>query len=357
MTNSIVKLLVPLGERPLIFSHWLPFAEDALVIPGTADSLKVRLWVDMDCLGIGGVERDDISRHVNLLVGKLHVEVYLGQVDDSLVQLIFSGLHSRKGVVPEGWTETELALERQYEELGELTFASAVNALHRLLEFAQVEMGQYWIKPLPHAENPHGFFIASGARLVSEHGRATRWNPPPHIQTISVRMEDDRRFITNDDWEHLSAFVHSTQRADLVRELLANAEALLDAAHSRASLVEAVVALEVAVGRFVSAPDSKSLGDDCRSLDLSGLPRLKEKLGLRGSLDVLLPLLIGEEVIPHGVMRGARQAVEARGNVVHSGQRLIPEDDVRLHVRNIRRMCEGLAALTLPPNKRINLTR
>lgn len=95
MSEGTVRLAIPLGDRHLVFSHWLPFAADALTIPATEESYAVRVWVDVDCLAhIGGVNREDVPRHLNLKVEKLLVEVALGFVDDDLAALITSGRHS-----------------------------------------------------------------------------------------------------------------------------------------------------------------------------------------------------------------------------------------------------------------------
>ena len=169
-----------------------------------------------------------------------------------------------------------------------------------------------------------------------------------------MSMENESRFISADEWSRLCGFVVSGGRTNLVNELLANAEALLAGEQATVALIEAVIALEVAVNNFVQAPRADGLrqGAQRYGIDLSGLARLRGKLGLRGSLELLLPLIIDDESLPPAVLETLRAAVDTRGNVVHNRQWVVDPEGAARSLTAIRQACNSLAAVTISTGSR-----
>ena len=88
------------------------------------------------------------------------------------------------------------------------------------------------------------------------------------------------------------------------------------------------MALELALANFANRAGSQertpfSLGD---RLDASGIKALLEKVGLRGAFAVVLPLIVDETSLSTDTLRGCREAIEVRNNVVHAGQRDVDEE-------------------------------
>jgi hypothetical protein len=116
---------------------------------------------------------------------------------------------------------------------------------------------------------------------------------------------------------------------------------------NRAALTEAVSALEVALATFARSPQTaKLLPTSLRlRLGVESLPRLIERIGLTGSVAVVLPFVVPEDHLPADVLAACRNAIVDRQTVVHQGQRDVDAVKLRAHLRGLRRLCEVLLQL------------
>ena len=344
MDQNVVRLLVKLEAHRLIFTHLLPSEESALSVGADLERLPVRLWTGHDCLNhIGDIAPADVHRHVNLMINRFHVEISLGEVDPDLINYVVEGRGLRKN-------DGDAALDEKYEQLGLRVFDTAMYAVNRLLEYARVEKGQYWLGPVNYElENQYSFFNASNAEVSFGTRNPVRWSPPRRgIHASAYFCGDNGRYLTEAVWHEAGEYLRSPRRPDLVNELLARAEQLLDDGYLRASVIESVVAFEIAIDRFVKAPAVHMLAARAQTnrIDLAGLPKLRDKLGLRGTVSYLLPLVLDDESLPEALLDSVRQAITLRGNLVHNGQRMVAEAEAGRSVRSVRQACTTLAGLT-----------
>jgi hypothetical protein len=76
-----------------------------------------------------------------------------------------------------------------------------------------------------------------------------------------------------------------------------------------------------------------------------GVDRLQkqvEHMGLSGTIRYLLPLLLPDDELPANVLQGCRDAIDARQNVVHNGQRDVK--NVEGLISSIETCCETLSS-------------
>jgi hypothetical protein len=108
-------------------------------------------------------------------------------------------------------------------------------------------------------------------------------------------------------------------------------------------LLEAVVALELALGAFADNPEGHRLPDAWKGrVAAEGIKALIDKVGLRGAFALVIPILVSEDRLPSAVLDGCRAAIEARNNVIHNAQRDVPEHLLIGYLTNIQTCCVSL---------------
>src|SRR5207247_1720414 len=86
---------------------------------------------------------------------------------------------------------------------------------------------------------------------------------------------------------------------------------------------------EVAVRRFLTSLPQSTNETLLADLDVKSVEALYEKLGLRGTLAVLLPLLLSDKELPRDTLRMSIKAIELRGVVAHRGKSKLENDEIR----------------------------
>lgn len=172
---------------------------------------------------------------------------------------------------------------------------------------------------------------------------------------MDVEFPGEERFVTQDEWDEIRTFVCGVSRTPLARTLLAGAEALAANGQRRSALTEAVTALEVALYDFARhANAERAFGPLlAHRINAASLENQIKHMGLSGSINYLLPIILPESDLPHDVITGCQIAITQRQNVVHNGQRDVQAETLRTSLATIRRMCdllEGLAMLAPQEN-------
>jgi hypothetical protein len=345
-SNLVVRLRIQLGNdwdvrSPIGFHRWAPTGDDhAFTVE--KDGLAIKVWFDAECIDvIGEIAPGDVEKWVNLRVGTVCLDIAVPGVDDGLVEFIYEERNRlREPLSEDEKTDEYKELAAAYEELGKRVMAAVRDIVDRLTTYFRVYRGQYWLDPVPEELDYHSIWIRK-ARVKSDYHDWHRWCPPPHEVRIVARMESEWRFLPSDHWPAVVAFVRSGGKADFTLELLSHAERLMSEGYRRASLIEAVAALEIALNRFSQTPDlaklEAELGDAAvRRLRLDALPQLIEKFGLRGSMRFLIPVLFSEKILNHLTLAVCQEAIDVRGNVVHGGQRDVQQPKLLAYVNAIR---------------------
>lgn len=361
MTEITVRLRCPVdpndsvGGAGVVLSRWLPLSEDDW-FDVMAEGVEFRVWFDEGCVGLlEDLEDVEIERRTNISLDTILLDATIQNISDRMAQFIYeeSDRPQRDEAPPE--TEEYRELRDQYEELGKRVHRGAIQTRNRILDYFRVQKGQfrlgrYELDP----RNTYSFFVMTRAK-VEVNGEWVRWCPATPIVSGKMRILRSGRYLTEDEWPELIEFVRGPQSTPAVLDFLSRAEALAAEGYDRSAIVEAVSALETALYDFAQYPDREQLDAvsehaAAHRIDFDMLQDLIEnKLGLRGSLGYLLPVLLPVEQLPDETLEWCRKANAVRVNVVHNQQRSIDEDELRGLLSHLRDLCEILLDLTSPP--------
>jgi hypothetical protein len=238
-------------------------------------------------------------------------------------------------------------LMEAWATLGEKALAAVLQTVNRLLLYARNQKGQYWLEPLDtDPDRMSSRNVQFRARVLVPPHDWVMWNPPRRY-LLNAQMQSEERFISQADWTDIKLFIASNRRADLVLELLANAEHLLAAGRRRSGVIEAVTALEVALGEFAKSPRTDCLQPEVvRRTPIELIRQQIEHLGFSGSMRFFLPLLFSPESLNASTIQLCSSAIETRNNVVHHGQRDVQQEAAERQIRGVRELCELLMNAT-----------
>jgi hypothetical protein len=340
--------LGPWGNRFVNFHQWLPDGEPQAIVRKAAEH-TTRLWFDRSCaVDIGADE--ELSQMINVRVRKVVVDVELEHVSDNLARFVYDEREAPRlvhyGVNPD--QEAYDDLRKEYLALGVTVFEAALTAYNRFVSFARNEKGQYW---LPERAIDHGYISSlnneCNAQVRSEGYGWVRWCPLHPHQGI-IYIHDSEIYIREDEWGKVQEFVAGNSRSNLVFELLANAELLIDEGYRRSAIVDAVAALEQAVTAFSESPRVDALIPEHQliRIDIRSLKSQVQHLGFSGTVRYLLPLLFREEILPTPLLNTCQDAIEVRNTIAHRGRRDVSEEKIRPLVASLRRACTILAQYT-----------
>tara|TARA_R110002072_G_scaffold96366_23_gene212015 strand:- start:1562 stop:2332 length:771 start_codon:yes stop_codon:yes gene_type:complete len=219
----------------------------------------------------------------------------------------------------------DASIQEEYEHLGRSILQAVLNRVNRLIVFARVVKGQYWLLGYPLDLNRlDSYFQSFEAVGYIDEGKRFRFQPGAG-DCIRISMPPEMKYIKEGEWNEVEQFVQGQYRPSMVLELLAGAQQLAGNGYPRSALTEAVTALEFAVSDF-SRSDKCNEALGAKYGPRMGVDRLHkqvERMGLSGTVRYLLPLLLPEDSLPENILKGCRDAIDARQNVVHNGQREI----------------------------------
>jgi hypothetical protein len=330
----------------MIFTRWLPFG-DEYIITVDQGNMQIRLWLNRAHSRRSDEELLNIHNYLNPGLSYLSMDVLIRGVPDELIEFVYSERDRPSMGPPQSPDERYTQLRQAYADLGQLTLATITEVYNRLIGYCRYEKGQHWLEPL---EPSYGLinqqFLPWKAQVRAGDREWIRWYPSLTAK-LTLPPMDASRFISKDDWPALVEFVRGDSRPSLVRELLANADALADTGFRRSAIIEAVAALEVSLSRFARGPKMADLlGAASRRVDTESLVAQIGHLGLSGSVRYLLPLFFGEVVLPTNIAQDCWRAIDLRGNLVHEGQRDVDEGEAQRMLPALRQLCEILDRYT-----------
>ena len=356
MTKSLtIQYAIPLsdedwGEPYVTFYQWLPSGASEALVRERGD-YSARLWIDRECVvSLSPVDDEYLSRWVNITVGKVHVDVTVRNIPDELAKFIYDERESPRevhhGIEPEH-ADYE-AFHNRYHDLGLEVLNFALTTYNRFIAFARNYKSQFWLPERPFDKNHvSSMNVAFRAKVRSEDYIWIRWCPPA-TDSLTVYSSGKETSVKQSDWSQVQEFVSGDSRPNLVLELLANAQLLIDEGRRRSAIIEAASALEIAVSEFAKTAKLNDLvvNDLLSRFDTGNLRSQIEHLGFSGSVRYLLPLLFPADVLPTEILKSCQQVIEIRNNVVHYGQRDVNPTKIRPLVADIRKACAILARYT-----------
>jgi hypothetical protein len=338
-----VILYCPLsGCKPLY--QWLPDDKNECLIR-QVDNITARLWIDKNCVNsLTPVDEENIRQWVNIPVNKVHVDITIADVCEELAAFIHDERERPRnihhGISPDH--EEYLRLSCEYEVLGLKVLKVALETYNRFIRFARNNKSQYWLHERPFEENQMPSMNNSFHTTVYlEDCDGVRWCPPG-TDVITFEFYGEETSIKREEWNQFKEFVGSNSRPDLILELLANAQLLIDEGHGRSAIIEAVSALEIAVSSFSKKGklDRLVTNDLLSRFDASQLQSQVKHMGFSGSLSYLFPILFPDEVLPIKILKHCQEVIQLRNNIVHNGQRDVVEKEARSLVASVRQTCE-----------------
>jgi hypothetical protein len=342
MHTLVVDLKIPIETEPLIgapaftFTHWLPVGKGR-GIKVVDDQLEILFWFDLkSAWWASQPSEEELKNHVNVLAHYVLAEVTVQNVDQHLANY----MKSRDFRKLPG--SADAVVQSEYAKLGRRILEILLNRVNRLITFARVVKGQYWLLDYSVDLNRiHGYFQSFEARGCIDGGKQFRFQPGTG-DCISISMSPEDKYIRENEWNEVEKFVQGRSRPPMVLELLAGAQQLAGNGYVRSALTEAVTALEVAVSDFArSASCKEALASKVGPrMGVDRLQKQVEHMGLSGTIRYLLPLLLPDDELPANVLQGCRDAIDACQNVVHNGQRDVK--NVEGLISSIETCCETL---------------
>lgn len=342
MNTLTVQLKIPVETEPLIgtpaltFTHWLPIGKEN-GIRVEEDEVGLVLWLDLESTWWASrPSEDELKNHVNVLVHYILAEVTVHDISDSLAEYM-----KNRNFMESPNAEHE-QIQKEYESLGKRILIVLLNRTNRLIDYARAIKGQYWLLDYKiDIGRLHRYFQTFKAKGQIDTSEVFRFQPGIG-DSLSISMTSEDRYIRESEWGEVAKFVTSEARVPLVAELLSGAEQLAGNGYARSALAEAVTALEVAVSDFArSQRHNQELAQIVGPrLGVERLQKQIEHIGFSGTISYLLPLLLPDSVLSAKVLEGCRNAIDARQNVVHNGQREVR--DLSQHVSSIKSCCKIL---------------
>jgi hypothetical protein len=342
MNKLLIRMEIPFlaysdanSDSAMIFHRWLPLKEEEFLVIEDKE-LRLKLWFDIKATWWASQpDESEISKWANVMAHKVYADVIVSGLSEGFLQFIYTRNYSEK------IKSEDEEYQKEYEQWGERIQAFTLYYLNRLIAYVRAHKGQYWLQEYP-TDNDYSAKFASKARI--NEGDWFLWNPF-HSHTFNVVVSENyARYIVEPDWNSAKEFVRSSHKTQLHWHLLAGAEALASKNNNRAALTEAVTALEVAVNSFAANPNVSLLfGKElAERMGTERLDKQVDHMGLTGTIHYLFPILFREDQIPSAVLTACQEALEIRGNVVHSGQREIDGEKLTEFLTGIRQLCEML---------------
>ncbi len=323
------------------FSHWLPLGQENGIVVDE-EGMRILLWFDEKCTWYGHqLNTNELINYASIPASNLNVDVQIRGLTDDLLEYI------QRPYSLAVTAKKHETLQLEYEKIGDKILESVIRRVNRLISYARSYKGQYWLKEFSIDSNLLRFgFIHFKARGQVDEG--SHFSFHPFHEYLLVGNDDQSRYITELEWAQFKSFVSGSSKPNLVGELLAGAEYLLNIDHYRSAITEAVTALEVAVSSFAkNCNTEKTFAPDlAQRLSLNNLKSQIKHLGFSATVNYLLPIILSEELLPTSVLTGCQSALNLRQNIVHNGQRNIQEKDACAAIFNIKKCCEVLEKLT-----------
>lgn len=303
----------------LLFERWLPIAADEEIVVSERNvETHIQFKIESAWWAFQP-NAEELFKWVNVHAHRLYI-TSSSIISHELKEYILTNRRNEIGTI----FNTEISdLDRmcidEYRQIGLDMQESIVRPINRLIDYARAVKGQFQIEKLAQdLENPGQFFLKNNTKANIE-GKQINFNPDSVVKfTVSAPL-DKRTYIRPDDWPDVMRFIHGIQRPPLPGMLLAASKSLLENGMRRNAIIDAVSALEVILNEFVNNYGEIELSDKRVRLESDKINKLKEKLGFRGSFDVMLPMLFDEQDLPIKMLRTCRKAIDARNSVVHYG--------------------------------------
>lgn len=310
------------------FAAWIP--DESLKLTVTQGDVMAEFWVDKDCAHIP--PSHDGAIHSTVIAHSLK---FLFEIDN-VSERAFLEMHGRN-------RDERDEAKKEHIIIAETLYDLGTQTINHISEWLRAEHNDFWLEKYPQNHKTMDLDLRQWSIELEVDGNWVHWYPVGTVNEIKLQSSDFPRDVQPEDWENAIKFASEKKHANLVLELLANADLLINTGSPRSALLEGCSALEVAIGRFTDRFDkSDSIRRRFRGLfefEPTKLSKKVDELGVRIALRLLFPLLFTEDEERNALFLQAANAMEKRNNVIHNGARNIAEEDVVVYLKAIRKTC------------------
>jgi hypothetical protein len=349
MPNSIlIHMVVPIPDHQgdlnsgsMTFGGWLPMQEDERLVV-SKDNIQLKLGFDMTCVGNLGVTGLEELSNTPVFVNLILIDAVITDIQNEVIDEIIK-ISSRDFISIRDYNDNYV---QKYENLGKELYIFLMQTLNRLNTYLRSDKMQFWLGDFE--ESPDlmaSAFVKFRAQYTLDGKQWDAWRPTNrsrlNFQSMAFSSSSDE-CITREDWKRAGIFVQSTKRrSSLVRELLATAYSHAWGERRRSALFDAVSALEVAISAFVRSPKAREAFGNNRAfrIDTDSLHSQFQKLGVRGTVRYLFPVIFSEEKIPTELIKDCHEAILERNRVAHEGKTTLSKKQTFKHIWSIKKLC------------------
>jgi hypothetical protein len=344
MDKLTINLKIPIlvdsliGAPALTFTRWLPLdIENGIVI--NENDFVIILWFDIEATRWASVvKKEELHKNVNVLAHYIFATIELKTTDKELLNYIKNKDYAHLS------NKENKGIQQKYELFGVEVLKSTLERVNRLIAYARDIKGQYWIrKYIINLDQLSKFFTKFEAKAKINNGKWFRFSPAATDKFV-IEIETESKYISKDEWPNVIEFVRADKKVPAFGELLSSAEQLHGNGFFRSAITEACSALEVLINKFKESPsanDKLSMIYFNRLTD-SNLKNQIDHLGITGTINYLLPLIIPESVLATDILKGCQLALQLRHNVLHNAQRNITKNETRMCINSIKKLNERL---------------
>jgi hypothetical protein len=296
-----------------LFHRWLPNGEnDTLAIDTGHQNIELKLWfARKGHIRNGFIEYDDERHEVDENIVKRQAVLDAGPL---FGKLIFSNIEDADAEV----LQHNRINDARYIQLGKNVYNLLFPVLTRFITILRTNYGQYWIRELEPWDSrtyPLGYYCSTFLNMHWSLDNEQTWNSfkpsdGPIKITVPKSSEDDfQQYLLPEDYNCIGNLLNQGFSPSFAATALGSAHQLLDQGNLRFALIQAVIALELALQEFHS---SKFKADQ----------ELFKKMKSFWDLPLRAQMLATVSSLPEfdiEAVKSANKAIDMRNNVVHDG--------------------------------------
>lgn len=307
------SLAGPVPRQGPLFHRWLPNGKkDAIRLATNKDEpqAELRVWFERRGSVQGGfieydpkargVDRSIMVRQAALDGGHLHVELLLPREPQTVVREI---------------RELDGRLR-----LGKRAITLIEEPVLRFVKTIKCNFGQYWLRvPSPWDSREQSLGAYFSAHQTRYRLSQSKWKEFAldqkivHLSTRFGKTAEHEKYLGRADWTTLGKLSQKGHQPSLAAELHSNASRLLGEGRYRHAIVEAVTALEVAVGELWTKAEKSD--------------KILKNAGF-GNKNLPAKVLMAAALVPESdpeCLREAITGIDLRNKLVHDGKELPPD--------------------------------
>jgi len=195
-----------------------------------------------------------------------------------------------------------------------------------LRDICRNDLGQWWLEHPIHDPEETDRDLLGGMHVIDNTGSSQQF-PTGSAIRLKSQIPDEKLLITKEKWKTIEELIAQNYRTDVGLVCLANAEFLCHYQNYRLAIIEAVIALERAIFKYIGPyipPKKREL--------------LKERLSKNSVCDAakeLLPITIDKLGISNDTIYDCLEAINKRNLIVHKTCFRLQPSQVEQYIRAI----------------------